>query len=154
MKAILRSAVLAATAATALAMTTAPANAAGAVAFTGEATINCFGCGPSSGSANLAVTGTVNGTTQVATHGSWNATAGFSVNEPSATCPATGSASGSVSGAGFTVTFNWTRVGATAVITTAGHINGGGSAAFKADAALPCGAVGVKATFAGSVAGA
>lgn len=149
MKAILRSAVLAATAATAMTMTTAPAHADGAVAFTGTATIACFGCGPSTGSASLSVSGSVNGSTQV----NAAATASFSLNEPSATCPATGSASGSVSGSGFGVTFNWTRVGATAVITTSGDIDGGGSAAFKADSANPCGGTNVKATFAGSVAG-
>lgn len=162
MKAILRNVVLGATAAvTAMTMSTAPANAAGAVTFTGGATINCFGCGPSSGKAFLCINGQIGSHTYVhvdvpCTASNANADASFSLNEPAATCPATGSANGTVKtrDGNHTITFAWTRVAGSAVITTAGDIAGGGSAAFAPDSPLPCNGTNVTATFAGSVAGA
>jgi hypothetical protein len=51
-------------------------------------------------------------------------------NEPAdVTCVVTGTASGKVLGV-IDVDFNWTRVGATAVITTSGDISGAGAAVF------------------------
>ncbi len=145
MKAILRSAVVVAAAASSIAMISTPANAAGAVAFTGTAHIDCFGCGSSTGTADLTGVGTHSGA----------ATANFTVFEPEgATCVVTGSASGTVTGA-VNVVFNWTRVGATAVITTSGDINGAGVAAFVVTSPVgnPCGGP-VTASVVGAVAGA
>lgn len=150
MKAILRSAVLAAGVASTLAMTAVPSSAQGAGVFTGEASINCFGCGVSSGTATLSVTGEVNGVAQVGA----SASATYTVTEIPSQCPVTGSANGTVSGA-VNVTFAWTRVGATALITTSGDINGGGTAVFAVTSPVgnPCGGP-VTANFAGAVAGA
>jgi hypothetical protein len=141
LKAILRSAVIAAGLATSVmvGMTGATADP-GAGVFTGSANINCFGCGTSNGKAHLDVTGTVSG----------GVDATFTVNEPAATCPVQGSATGSTTGA-VTVNFVWTRLGATAVITTTGQINGAGVAAFVV-VGLPCGGP-VTATVAGALAG-
>jgi hypothetical protein len=150
MKRIIRSAVLAGVAVSGIALgTTGPAYAQGAGAFTGTAQINCFGCGSSAGTASLKVSGEVNG--QAVTQGNVNAT--YTVSEASATCPAVGSANGSFSGA-VNGTFTWTRVGATAVLTTAGDIKGAGIAAFavKSPVGLPCGGP-VTAEVAGTVAG-
>lgn len=149
MNKIMRSAVLTVPAGVAiLAGTTGPAYAQGGGTFHGTAHINCFGCGPSSGTATLQVTGAVNG--QAKAEATVNVT--YSLNEPVATCPAQGTAQGSFSGA-INGTFTWTRVGANAVITTAGDINGAGVAAFATTkAGLPCGGA-VDAVVAGSVAG-
>lgn len=150
MNRIMRSAVLAVPAGVAiLAGTTAPAYAAGAGSFNGNAHINCFGCGASNGSANLKVTGVINGVAKTQA----DVVATFNVTEAALTCPAVGSAVGGFSGA-VNGTFTWTRVGATAVITTAGDINGAGVAAFATTkAGLPCGGP-VDAVVAGTVAGA
>ncbi|MDQ1705137.1 MAG: hypothetical protein QOF18_1503 [Frankiaceae bacterium] len=150
MKRIMRSAVLAGAAVTGIALgTTGSAYAQGAGVFQGTAHINCFGCGSSSGTATLKVTGELGGTamTQAAV------SADYSVTEAAGTCPAVGSATGNFSGA-INGTFTWTRVGATAVITTAGDIKGDGIAAFAvtSPAGLPCGGP-VTASVAGSVAG-
>ena len=150
MKGIMRSAVLAGAAIPAIAIgTTGPAYAQGAGTFHGTAHINCFGCGSSSGTADLKVTGEVNGTAKVEA----DVTATYTVTEASATCPAVGSATGSFSGA-VNGTFKWTRVGATAVITTTGDIAGAGVAAFAVTSpvGLPCGGP-VNATVVGGVAG-
>ena len=153
---ILRNVVLAAAVAGATAMTGTPANAAGAGVFTGVASINCFGCGVSNGSADLWVTGVVGTTPAAAVQGVTppNAKATFSVTEIPSQCPVTGSAVGVVTGA-VNVGFSWTRVGATAVITTTGDINGGGAAAFAVTSPVgnPCGGA-VTAQVVGAVAGA
>jgi hypothetical protein len=141
-KAILRSAVLAATAATSIAMMGSPASAQDVVVFTADATIACFGCGPSTGTAHLTtVAGTISG----------EADADFDLNEPPATCPVTGDANGTVSG-DINVTFGWVRVGAIAVITTNGDITGAGVAAFTVEG-NPCGGANVHASVVGAVAG-
>ena len=150
MKNIMRSAVLAGAAVPAIALgTTGPAFAQGAGTFHGTAHINCFGCGSSSGSAALKVTGEVNGTAKAEAA----VTASYSVTEAPGTCPATGNATGSFSGA-VNGTFTWIRVGANAVITTAGDINGAGLAGFAVTSpvGLPCGGP-VDATVVGVVAG-
>ena len=151
MKGIMRSAVLAGAAIPAIALgtSTAPAYAAGAGAFEGTAHINCFGCGSSSGTADLKVAGVV-GTSAKALA---DVSASYTVSEAPGTCPAVGSAVGSFGGA-INGTFTWTRVGATAVITTAGDINGAGVAAFAVTSpvGLPCGGS-VNATVVGAVAG-
>jgi hypothetical protein len=149
MNKIMRSAVLAVPAGVAiLAGTTAPAYAQGAGSFHGNAHINCFGCGPSNGTANLKVTGEVNGTAKAEA----DVFVTYSLNEDPTTCPAQGTASGSYSGA-LNGTFNWTRVGASAVLTVSGDINGAGVAVFATTkAGLPCGGP-VDAVVAGSVAG-
>jgi len=159
LKKILRSAVLVAGIATSITMGMTSANAAGAGVFTGTAKINSFGTGASSGTADLCVHGYVLGQPVVGacvegvTGRVGNVKATFDVFEASATCPLTGQASGSFSGA-VNGTFNWTRVGATAVISiTGGNLAGGsGTAAFKVTepAGLPCGGP-VVATVVGAI---
>jgi hypothetical protein len=152
-KAILRSAVVAAGIAAASVAGVMPASAAqgGAFAFTGETTLTCFGCGHKEGqSATLNVTGAT--LTPPGTLGG-SANASFAIDEQGgALCLVTGSANGSVSGAGLSVNFNWTRVGAVAVITTTGSVNGAGVAVFVTDPGITCGGP-VHAQFAGAVAG-
>ena len=150
---ILRSAIIAAGVAATTAMTFSPASAdPGAVAFSGTATIACFGCGDSTGTATLQGEGATAGRGVV----SGSASATFTVNEPAVgpACVVTGTATGSVTGA-INVTFGWTRVGATAVITTNGEITGAGAAAFHvtSPSGIPCGASNVTADVAGAVAG-
>jgi hypothetical protein len=151
MKRIMRSAVLVGVAVAGIALSTngpAFAKPSGGV-FNGTAKINCFGCGASSGTASLKVSGVSQGKA-VANKPVF---ASYTVSEAPATCPAVGTASGSFSGA-IHGTFTWTRVGATAVITTAGGIKGAGIAAFSVTkpVGLPCGGP-VTAVVAGSVAG-
>jgi hypothetical protein len=151
LKAILRTAVVAAGMATALATSMMPANAAGAVVFTGTADIACFGCGTSSGTAELTGVGVTTGGGAV----NGSAHASYTVQEDAGVnCVITGTASGTVTGS-VNVSFNWTRVGAVAVISTTGDINGAGVAAFvvTSPVGLPCGAH-VSATVVGAVAGA
>jgi hypothetical protein len=153
-KAILRSAVLAAGVVSAIALSTTGASAQGAGEFNGSAHINCFGCGVSTGTAELSVTGEVNGSVVVGGITA-NAHASFTVNEPTGpTCVVSGSASGTVTGA-VSVDFNWTRVGAVAVITTSGQISGAGVAAFvvTSPVGVPCPGP-VDALVVGAVAGA
>lgn len=150
MKHILRATVLAGTAAASIALgTAAPGYAAGGGAFNGQAQIGCFGCGASSGTASLSVSGVINGKSVVQGH----VDASYTVSESSTTCPAVGTANGSFSGA-VNGTFTWTRVGATAVITTSGDLSGAGVAAFAVvqPKGLPCGGP-VTADVVGSVAG-
>lgn len=142
MKAILRSAVIVAGLATSVVVGMTGASAADAGVFTGSASINCFGCGSSNGTAELDIAaGTLSG----------HVHASYTVNEPPATCPVQGSATGSTTGA-VTVNFVWTRLGATAVITTTGSVNGAGVAAFVV-VGNPCGGP-VTATVAGALVGA
>jgi hypothetical protein len=151
MKRMMRAGLVAALAIAGIAIGTtdsASAKASGGV-FNGTASINCFGCGTSSGTAALKVSGVLQGKA-----GAQKAlSASYTVSEASATCPAVGTANGSFSGA-VSGSFTWTRVGATAVITTSGGIKGAGIAAFavKKPVGLPCGGP-VTAVVAGSVAG-
>ncbi|MDQ1705134.1 MAG: hypothetical protein QOF18_1500 [Frankiaceae bacterium] len=150
MKRIMRSAVLASAGIASIALgTSSPAFAATEGAFNGTAHINCFGCGTSTGTAALKVTGAI-GTKKVIQGA---VSSSYTVVEAKGTCPAVGSATGSFSGA-INGTFTWTRVGATAVLTTAGGIKGDGIAAFAVTQpkGLPCGGP-VTATVVGSVAG-
>jgi hypothetical protein len=124
--------------------------------FVGTAHINCFGCGVSNGTADLqgqdpSVTAEVE-TDDLALEG---AVATYTVFEPTgATCVISGSANGTTTGELATVNFSWTRVGAVAVITTTGEINGAGVAAFVVTSPIgnPCGGP-VDATVVGTVAG-
>jgi hypothetical protein len=149
MNRIMRSTVLALPVGVALlATTTGSAYAQGAGTFHGTAHISCFGCGPSNGTANLKVTGEINGTAKVEA----DVFASYTLNENPTTCPAQGTAQGTFSGA-VNGSFTWNRVGASAVITTSGDINGNGVAVFATTkAGLPCGGA-VDAVVAGSVAG-
>ena len=155
MNKILRRIGLAAAVTASVGMGSAPASAEGAGAFTGTANINCFGCGVSSGTADLCVTGYVLGqpVVGVCITGGRNATATYTVTEIPSQCPVTGSATGVVTGA-VNVSFSWTRIGETAVITTTGDIDGGGTAKFAVTSPVgnPCGGP-VTASFAGAVAG-
>ena len=156
LKAILRSAILAAGLASSVAISMTPASATppatgGVVVFSGTAAIDCFGCGVSQGTAELTGSGVVG--TNVVTNGSAHADYSVSELNVSPACVITGSASGTVTGA-INVAFNWTRVGATAVITTTGDITGAGVAGFAVTApvGIPCGGP-VTADVAGVVAG-
>lgn len=105
-----------------------------ATAFSGQAHVNCFGCGDSTGTASLFIG--PSGSADI----SPNATATFTVNEPPSTCPATGSAAGTVTGA-INVNFTLTRLGSLAVISTTGEITGAGIANIVVTSPLgnPCG---------------
>jgi hypothetical protein len=133
---------LAATALTAL--TPSPASAAGSVTFDGDVVIDCFGCGASNGSGTLCVNGTVdNGRPVVCLPGTANdpnVSTTFVVNGPAITCQLTGDAAGTTAG-DVNVSFEWIRVGATAVITTSGDIDGSGTATFTVTSppGNPCG---------------
>lgn len=114
-----------------------PASAASVGAFTGNATIACFGCGDSAGTADLCWTGIVAPTTpsvclpQLDLDGDGepdippeqlandpNTTATYTVHEGTGIdCVISGSADGFTEGA-VAVTFNWNRLGAVAQINT------------------------------------
>jgi hypothetical protein len=106
-----------------------PVSAAGptAATFEGVARIGCFGCGsygPSGNSADIWVTGLVDGGQASARYGvdPSNATATFTVNEPTgAGCLLNGAASGTVtvqtSAGPKSSPFTWQRVGSEATIT-------------------------------------
>lgn len=148
---------------------TTPASAVGAGNFIGEASIVCFGCNVSTGTADLCVNGVFvaedvpptsvpPAVTQVeceydGDNTVWNVEATYTVIEIPSQCPVTGSATGSTTGA-VNVTFNWTRVGANAVITTTGDIDGGGTASFAVTDPVgnPCGGP-VTAAVAGMIVG-
>ena len=131
----------------------APASANGAGHYSGTATIDCFGCGDSFGIASLSFTGVYNGYAVV----SGPASATYTVNEPAVgpACVVTGTAVGSVTGT-LNLTFAWTRIGAAALVTTAGDINGASAAAFRvtSPSGIPCGASNVTADVQGAIAGA
>lgn len=105
--------------------------------FLGTANIACFGCGTSSGTASLSATGVAHG--GVIVGGAVNATYTVVEDNDPTTCVISGTATGTTTGA-VSVSFNWTRVGAVAVITTSGDINGAGLAAFvvTSPAGIPC----------------
>jgi hypothetical protein len=148
---ILRTIGLAAAVAGTVAFGGSPAGAAGAGAFAGDASIDCFGCGTSDCSASLTVGGVVGTAPAVGAAATTSCTA----NEPAdVTCVVSGSASGRVEGS-VNVDFNWTRVGAAAVITTSGDINGAGAAVFVVTSPVgnPCGQA-VAAKVVGALAGA
>lgn len=148
MKAILRTTTVVAALASALAGSPS-VSAQDAGHYQGPANINCFGCGISSGTASLTFTGYYNGYAVV----NGPAFASYTVVETPSQCPVTGSATGTVVGA-VNVVFNWTRVGATAVVTTSGDINGGSVAVFAVTSPVgnPCGGP-VQALVQGAVAG-
>jgi hypothetical protein len=144
-----------------------------ALVFSGTAHVNCFGCGSSTGTAELCLTGAYGTTTFAACayprfrgtrqlSGGAPAYAEYTVQEdPGVSCVITGSADGKVysptkATATITVTFHWLRVGALAVITTGGDITGSGVAAFAVTSpalpSIPCGGP-VDADIAGSIAG-
>jgi hypothetical protein len=152
---VLRSLALGSALVGSLALGSTPASAVAGVAFTGTAHINCFGCGVSNGTAELCAHGFVGTVTIGIDVNCPNTHASFTVNEPASvpTCVISGSASGSTAGA-VNVSFNWTRVGAVAVITTSGQINGSGVAVFAVTSptGLPCGGA-VGASVAGAVSG-
>lgn len=155
MKAILRNAVLAAGVASIAVTGMQPASANhGSVRFTGTATIAKFGQGASTCKADLKVTGTVHGHTLTDV----DAEVSCTLNEPPSTCPVTGTASGTVTataddGTALSIDFTWSRVGATASISTTGDLVGSGAAAFKVTSPVgnPCGANNVVAEVVGYV---
>jgi hypothetical protein len=123
------------------------AGAAGGGAFVGTAHVDCFGCGTSDCDASLTVAGALVSTAPpgaapvLGGAETGTETAPCTANEPAdVTCVISGTASGKVEGV-LNVDFNWTRVGATAVITTTGDIDGAGVAAFHVSSPTgnPCG---------------
>jgi hypothetical protein len=124
--------------------------------FTGTAHINCFGCGTSTGTAELAGQDpSVSAEVETDDAELETAHAAYSVQEDGGTsCVITGTATGTTVGELATVSFNWTRIGAVAVISTTGEINGAGVAVFVVTSpiGLPCGGP-VDATVVGTVAG-
>ena len=133
-----------------VAVPSASAATGGAVAFTGTAYLDCFGCGYSHGTADLSVIGLVGGNVV-----DGPAYADYTMVQPNISpfCMISGSASGYVTGT-VNVTFNWTRVGALALIGTTGDITGLGFATFTVTSptGVPCGGP-VVAQFEGTVAG-
>jgi hypothetical protein len=121
----------------------------GSVAFTGTANVACFGCGVSAGTADLLVSGVIGD----AVLGANPVHATFTVDEQPGACPATGTANGTTTGP-VQVDFSWTRLGAFAVVTTRGDIDGAGIAAFTVTSpvGVPCGQA-VTAAVVGSIAG-
>ena len=149
---ILRNAIVAAGAASAILTGMTPASAATAAVVEGEATIGCFGCGtygPAGNSASFRVWGVYDDTTHAGTGGS----ATFTVNEGTGVgCVVSGTANGSINVGGDVRAFVWTRVGvyASVTVTKAGEATIEADVVFAAhsDATLPCGSR-VTATFAG-----
>lgn len=155
MKSFLRNAVIAGSVVVATTAGASPASATpGLLQFHGTATIDCFGCASTTGTASLVVTGVLGGNALVGAP----ATARFNAMYPPVIlrqidCLVVGVAHGSVSGA-VDVEFNWTRLGAVAVITTTGEVTGVGTATLfvTSPAGVPCGQR-VTATFAGAIGG-
>ncbi len=141
------------------------ARSGGAVLFEAAVHINCFGCGDSNGTASFCVTGTANGSAFAGCgyegqhHRGRRAVIGgggvatYTVHEDNAigvecvisgtangTSATSGTALGRMSGA-ISGTFTWTRVGAVALMATAGDINGVGTAVFAVTSPVgpPCG---------------
>jgi hypothetical protein len=100
----------------------------GVYPFEGTMSADCFGCGTSAGHGEHCV---VSKDSSVCVYHralhSPNTWSEFTTNEPGGTCPVTGSASGYMYGA-LNVDFTWTRLGNVLVITTAGQVNGAGTA--------------------------
>jgi hypothetical protein len=158
----LRALAVAAVTASTVALGGAPAEAATAVTFEGDAYIDCFGCGASAGEATLWVGGVYDDEVVVpAVYGVTppNAHAWFDVDEPPSTCPLTGTATGSFSvlttGGWRSGSFDWTRVATQAVVTVNGSA-AAGPATFvvTAPAGIACGQPDVVAHVTGSVGGA
>jgi hypothetical protein len=117
-------------------VTPGPCPLGSAAQFTGTAAISCFGCGDSAGTASLTVVGAVRGSVT-----SGSAFASYTVHEATgAACVISGTADGTLTGA-INGSFSWMRVGALAVISTAGDIDGQGIAAFAITSPIgnPCG---------------
>lgn len=129
----------AALAAAAVLVPAAPAQAVPTAAVVDlQLVIACYGCGPSSGT----LSGTASGVGRVPLFGPVGGS--FSFNGPGATCPATGTASGTMSGSTWSANFNWTQVGAVGVVTTSGGVNGTGTIAFRVEPGNPCGGTNVR----------
>ena len=126
-------------------LTAPPAHAAAfAVVFTGTAHLPTFPCngtcfGTFSGKANGSPKGTLS--------------LSYSYHEPSATCPAQGTAHGSGTLAGKPFSFNWTRVGLSAVITVKYNGTSGAGAAVFVPSKTACNGAARTATVVGTAAG-
>lgn len=126
-----------------------PAHALGAGAFTADVTLNGYGVGAGNGTARLCYTG-VNGLglivstnlcTSITGSSGANVTANFNFNVPAGSCPAVGNVAGAFAGA-IAGNFNWTHVGAVAVIggtSGAGVIVGVATFAVTSPLGNPCG---------------
>src|SRR5258708_40276329 len=101
------------------------AEATGVLARAGTASLPTLPCpGGCAGTASLtgAAVSTPNGT------GVGTINANYPYFEPNGlTCPGTGTANGTISGAGLSATFGWTRIGLVALVSLTGvTLNGGG----------------------------
>ena len=122
-------------------LATHPASAAGGDAFVGTATVNCFGCGASTGTASLTYPpGGIN-----------SATANYTVNSfPGSTCEVATIFNGAINGA-VNRTFQWTLLGAVMVISEledTRHFDGVGTFVIMA-AGNPCGQTNLNAVVTG-----
>ncbi len=137
---------------TTLSVGTAPGHAApGAPTYTGVDHVTWFGCGPTTGAADLCLTGCFRGSVRL---GCTVAHATFTAQECTGVdCVISGTATGSVTG-GIALSVNWTRLGALAVVTTTGDVNGARYAALEVvgPSGLPCGGP-LDARFAGFLVG-
>jgi hypothetical protein len=166
-KALLTTGLAAALAAITTAIGMIPASAVSAGVFEGTATIDCFGCGDSQGTAALCLTGvaadepdggvpptpppvptpepTLAGPSvclpdSLGSVGGPNVSATYTVHEGTdVDCVISGSAEGTTTGAVVT-SFNWNRVGAVAQINTSSAGNGVALFVVTGPAGLPCGA--------------
>jgi hypothetical protein len=109
------------------------ASAATTGTFSGPVHIGCFACGgPSSGTGDVAFTGSVNGVPATGViH------LDFRVDDHVATCPLDGQGSGTMSGA-VTASFTWTRIGAVLQWTVNG-LPSPGTFTITSPAGSPCG---------------
>jgi hypothetical protein len=115
------------------------ANAGDALVYTASVNVACFGCGATTASGSGNVSGRLAGTNYVNAAFAVNAT---SVNEPAATCPLQGTASGTVTIGADSGTFTWNRTGATAVVSldvNGHHGVGTGTLVVTGPVGLPCG---------------
>ncbi len=102
------------------------AQAAGALAGAGTASLPTFPC-PSGCAGTASLTGaaisTTNGT------GVGTISSSYTYFEPAGTCVGTGTANGTISGAGLSASFAWTRIGLVALVSLTGvTLNGGAEA--------------------------
>jgi hypothetical protein len=125
-----------------------------ALVFTGTTHTNCEGCGSSSGTAWICVTGPIGPDVRnLCLYGTYTMQA-----DPGLSCVVTDSADGILTetAIGLRVTFHWLRVGSLIVITTGGDITGAAVAAYAVTSpalpSIPCGGP-VDAEIAGALTG-
>ena len=156
MRSLLRNAVLAGAVGVTTMAGTSPASADPSVlTFVGNVYVDCFGCAGTSGTAALTLAGTFGTTLVVGQPAAATFDAAYPPVIPGvAGCLVFGVANGTMTSGGISVDFTWTRVGAVAVITTSGDVDGAGTALFAVTDPLgvPC-SQRVTATVVGAIGG-